>query len=1494
VQNSIRIKAEKELTSLLGMDVSIDAVNIAPFSRVTFRRVAITDSLGDTIVRADRLGAGLSISRLIIKRRLVVNYAEIIGLDARLTRDTPSSPLNIKPMIDALSPKDKNKPPAKFDFRVNTVVIRRSKFSYDVYSEAEDSARFDKNHIRIYDLRADLRLPRIANDNFRVVLQRLALSEQSGFTLKGLDGTFVVTDTAASVNGLDIALPNTHIAFENTRVSYPSLNSIKENLATRHINIAVKPESVVTLSDFSAFLPQIKKISTPLALSLNVGGTVDAMEVKSFEIADESESLWLRGNGYIHNLANSSTPEFSIPRFSIGCNSLELNEILSKLTDITPIASRLISNIGKIDVIGEAALTGQSAHCSATLLCDAGAVTVGAKALLASGKLSSCEFSADLDYIKGAQLFDSTVTALGRLGDINATLTGEGKVIHGNMSGSANLTIVSAEYAGRTLENVAVTAAYVGGAYKGVVTSHNQGLSFDIDAEFAQSGKRKTLSTDFSIAELSTGMLGATGVLADKILSGTGVIDLEWSMLDDIAGRVDVESLTMRNPDGSESKIGDMILLADNDGSSRSISLKSDVADVGISGDYRLSTLTSSMQQLGNQLLPQLIPQPKRVATVGDSITIAANIKTTAPLGSIVSLPVKVIYPVNLRGSFVSDAKEFNLTVDAPYLQQGNRLLENTTLAVKISDDIASGKPRGNAYFSTVYPTKKGEMTIDGTVFATDNHVDTQLDWKVDRDRDFNGNLSLSATFARDSASNKRMTLIDVNPGKLVFNDTAWTVSPAKISIKPEEITVADFRIGRGNQYLSIQGVASENEDDKIDIALRGVSLDYVFETLDIPTAMFGGVATGDIAAAGLLSRQPLLLTDNLDVKRLSYNYSLMGDTKIKSHWDNASKAIVIDAAVSQPNGGVSKINGEIKPLADSLDLYFDADRIEVGFLKPFMAAFTSSVSGYASGKAHLWGSFKYIDMVGDIFAEDLKLKLDFTNTIYSATDSVRLTPGHIDLKNITLTDVYGNTAILNGTLDHKFFKEPRFNFEITDAKNMLVYDVRENNETNWYGRVFANGSASVTGEPGIVNIGVDMTTAPNSTFTFVLNDAETASDYTFITFRDRDRDRKDSIAAATAPPKIVRELKQRIARTEDVGSGSVYTMNIAIGVNPAAQINLVMDPVGGDRIRAYGSGNLRMTYDSSSEDLKMFGTYTLQRGNYNFTLQDIIIKDFTIREGSSISFHGDPYAAQLNIQAVYSLTANLSDLDESFLEDRELNRTNVPVHALMLVSGDMRQPDIAFDLEFPTLSQDTYHKVKSIVSTEDMMNRQIIYLLALNKFYTPDYMNTTKGNEFVSVASSTISSQLSSMLGQLSENWRLAPNIRSDRGDFSDVEVDLALSSQLLNNRLLLNGNFGYRDKTLNNNSFIGDFDIEYLINRSGNLRLKAYNRYNDRNYYVKNALTTQGVGIVLKRDFDNIFSFLRRKKKKNDEVPADTLLAPVQEKSAPSEENADWIIIR
>ncbi len=706
-------------------------------------------------------------------------------------------------------------------------------------------------------------------------------------------------------------------------------------------------------------------------------------------------------------------------------------------------------------------------------------------------------------------------------------------------------------------------------------------------------------------------------------------------------------------------------------------------------------------------------------------------------------------------------------------------------------------------------------------------------------------------------------------------------MNPAKITVDgPKHIVIDGLNVHRDNQFVKIDGVAAEDEDSTLVVDLRNFSLDYLFESLGIDKVMLGGDASGVFNGSALLSGNPILSTPGLNVTAISYNKVVLGDALVKSRWDGERRAVTLDAVINQSDGRQSVIDGAIFPLDESLDITFNCDHVNVGFMQPYMEAFASDITGHASGRARLWGTFKYIDLKGDVFADDLRLKVNFTNTYYTARDSVHFRPGLIDLNGITIRDAEGHTANLNGWVKHKFFKEPRFEFSLTDAHDFLAYNETPRENPVWYGKIYGTGSASVKGWPGRVDISVDMATAPRSTFTFVLSDQEVADEYSFLTFRDKGKLSAQLTDTVLLQRDTSMDLVNRLRELVDAhntDTPSDYNISLQMRVTPDAQIVLVMDPVGGDRIRAYGSGHLRMDYGSANNDLKMYGTYTLDRGDYNFTLQDVIIKDFTIKNGSEIVFNGDPYGAQLNIQAVYALNANLSDLDESFLQDKDLNRTNVPVHALMKVNGDIRQPEITFDLEFPTLTTDIYRKVRSIISTDDMMNRQIIYLLALNRFYTPEYMtSTTKGNELVSVASSTISSQLSNMLGQISDNWNIAPTFRSDRGDFSDVEVDVALSSRLLNNRLLFNGNFGYRDNSLNANQFVGDFDLEYILDREGMWRLKAYNRYNDQNYYLRTATTTQGVGVVLKRDFDSFFSFLKAFRKKNRKQPTQIPLKP------------------
>ena len=114
------------------------------------------------------------------------------------------------------------------------------------------------------------------------------------------------------------------------------------------------------------------------------------------------------------------------------------------------------------------------------------------------------------------------------------------------------------------------------------------------------------------------------------------------------------------------------------------------------------------------------------------------------------------------------------------------------------------------------------------------------------------------------------------------------------------------------------------------------------------------------------------------------------------------------------------------------------------------------------------------------------------------------------------------------------------------------------------------------------------------------------------------------------------------------------------------------------------------------------------------------------------------------------------------------------------------------------------------------------------------------------------------------SNNWNFGANISTGDEGWNNAEYEGLLSGSLLNNRLLINGQFGYRDNAnTTNTSFIGDFDIRYLLKPNGNLAIKVYNQTNDR-YFTKSSLNTQGIGIIMKKDFNGFWDLMNIKRKK------------------------------
>lgn len=1449
VQQRLCDEGEKALGEFLNTQVDIGSVSISPFNQLELNDVLINDQQGDSLLTIDKLGAGISLKHLIAERRIVVTYGEIIGLDGRVTRPDKQSPTNLQFIIDAFKPKE-DKPPKPFDVQVNTVVVRKSALSYDVLDQPHKPGRLDVNHLAVNNLKADLTLPRLKNNDFEIKIKRLSFDEGSGLSLKNFSSNVHVTDNALDVEDIKVKLPGSNIALDDLHLEYSSLKNLGSELANMPLCVSTQG-STVTPADLSALVPQLSGFTDPLHIAATVVRDGNRIEFPALNVRSNRGGLSLNAHGQFSLPSQGGYTTLDLDRIDLKASAGEIDQLMKVIPGLTPKARDLIARCGNVSVDG--AMHGKPGKMSF------------------NGKLGTSLGNADLNgtltrqqegsrfmgHVKTDGLGVGSLLAKRELIDQVALDAQVDALLHnGDVSGRLDGHIPFVDFKGKRYHDITANIDKQGNSFTGSVAMNDPNGRVDVNGTAKLDGANSTYDVNINTQGLNLARMGLLNKYADHRLDLNATASFWGNSLDNASGNIQVADFRFTDNHGKGLKFNLLELNADNSDGDKVISIESDHINGYISGQYDFKTIVPTIKHMLAKAFPQYLGDFAEYSHAGEPNDVRFNlvINPDDELHEMLNLPVNLAYRTIIEGNINETDTTFNLVVDAPLLLQGNKLIEQTRLFAalnSVTDNVVLN-------IQSRYPAKKGMIDINLDASGQDNRIDANLGWRMPGEKDFHGNLNVNGLIDRGE-DGKIKADIDLTPSQLVFNDTIWTVEKGHINVGNGMITVSNIAGGRGDQYIRVNGKVSKDPDDELCLEMKDVNLDYVFETLAIDHVDFGGRATSQLYASDLLSGAPRIYTPSLLIKNISYNGAVLGDIDIKASYDNDSQGVIVSGDIAQSNGRHSMLDGGIYIADDSLYIEFDTDHANVEFLKPYMEAFTGDVEGEMSGKAILFGNFHTINLMGDVVADSLRFLIDYVNCYYTCSNvPIHIIPDFIEFKDVPIHDREGHEAKFGGWLKHDAFHNPEFKFAITDARDFLSYDTNPSINPDWYGTIYGNGACFVEGGPGIVNIRVNMTSAPHSKFTFVMSDNKQADHYNFITFRDRDAAKAPPVIETVDSIALIKSMFNHKDKPQENTEPSAYNIDVQGDITPDVALTVVMDPIGGDQIKATGSGSLRMTYNNNGE-LETYGKYTLEKGTYNFSLQDLILKDFTIRDGSSISFQGDPYAAMLDLEAAYSLNANLRDLDDSFGDD-DLNRTNVPVRALLRARGIISQPEISFDLEFPSLTTDAYRKVKSIISTDEMMNRQIIYLLALNRFYTPEYLGTDANQNvqlISSVASSTISAQLSSILGKMTDILSIAPNFRTNKGDLSDMEVDVMLSSQLLNNRLLLNGNFGYRDNTYNtsNPNFIGDFDIEYLLNNKGTFRLKAYNHFNDQNYYLRNALTTQGVGVVWKHDFDRLF---------------------------------------
>ncbi len=1450
VQQRISVFVASELSGVLHTQLSIGRINMGLLNRIIIDDLLLDDQSGKEMLKISRLSAKFDILPL-FKGKISIGNVQLFGFNVNLEKKTPEDIPNFQFVLDAFVSKDTVKKESHLDLRINSLLIRRGRASYNVLSAEETPGRFNAQHIQLRNIIANISLKAFQNDSVNAAIKRMSVEEEnSGFELKKLSLKVVANEQKMNIENFAIELPNTSLAMDTIRVEYDSLGAFNNFANEVRFSCRILPSNV-TPCDLAAFVPALSPFTEQLQVAVETNGTVNQLNCPHLSVTADSH-FQLRGDVSLQDLSH---PQDAFVFGNLSKLYADPEGVaffvrnLSKNHEATP---PVLQRLGTISFNGE--VSGYF-----TDLVTYGVVRTDMGSIKTDLKLSSNKEKGYFAYsgaIKTADFKLGDMLANEKLGKVTFNLNVDGNH-HENQPPLIIMKglVASIDYSDYTYENITLDGEYKQGGFNGKVALDDENGSVQLNGSINTASHIPTFNFQAAIHNVRPHELHLTPQYKDSEISVRLTADFTGGSIDEMNGEINIDSLQFTAPDKDYFLDNLKITASRKDDFQKQLKITSNFLHASIEGDYSYRTLPVSVLNIMRRYVPALILPGKRQIESENNFHFDISIFNTDLLSAMFNVPLKVYTHSTLKGYFNDKAQRLRVEGYFPRLRYGEKFIESGMMLCENPGD----KFHAHIRFSNRKP--EGAINVALEAQAKDNIIQTSLNWGNSSAVTYSGKLAATAHFIRTQAGehdSKCMraaskavsalkTVVDVQKTDIILNDTLWEIHPSQVVIDSGKVHINDFYFSHQDRHLRINGTISEMPEDTIRLDLKNINIDYVFDIANLGVN-FQGEATGPAYASQVL-KKPIMHTD-LFIRNFGLNNGLLGDADIHGEWHHEVEGIYLDARIREKEIARSHVYGYIYPIKpkSALDLQIEADNTNLKFIEYFMSNITPEFNGRASGNVHFYGKFKGLTMEGNVFG-DASMKVDVLNTTFFLKDSIKIEPNGLTFRNNRILDPHGNQGRVNGYLHYRHFKDInyRFQFEVND---MLVMNTKESLDFPFYGTVYGTGSALIAGNAqNGVNIDVAMTTNRNTNFVYIKDNVSSAVSNQFIKFVDKTPRRAvlDSINLASDYELAQQEMQQEEGETD-------IRLNLLVDATPDATMRIVMDPIAGDYISGRGTGNIRAEFYNKSDDMKMFGNYRISQGLYKFSLQEVIRKDFTIKNGSTINFNGSPLDATMDIQASYTVnSASLNDLVPN--ASNYGVQTNIKVNCIMNLTGQLTSPEIKLSLEVPNERDEVQALIRNYIPTDEQMNMQILYLLGIGKFYTPENVDATQNSNMMSsVLSSTLSGQLNNALSNIinSNNWNIGTNLSTGEKGWTDMEFEGMLSGQLLNNRLLINGNFGYRDNPMANTNFVGDFEAEWLVNRSGDIRLKAYNETNDR-YYTRTNLTTQGIGIIFKKDFNH-----------------------------------------
>lgn len=1440
VQNFVVHKAAEVVSRKLETTVSIDRVDIGIFSKIKVKGFYVEDYGRDTLLYVGKLDAYVT-GFGIFGGGLAFSRGEIA--DAKLyLRQMPDGEMNIKQIVSRISDPDK---PKKGNFRLS--LKRASIENMDLCLERIDSVApdygIDFSHMHLYGLTARVDDFVIDGSAIYTTIAALTARERSGFVLDHLAGRFYMTQGCLGFEDASIVT-----ARSNIRIPYISLvgNSwaeYKDFLGQVRIEAALRNTSVST-DDIAWFAPKLRDWHVDFSnIDVEVAGVVSdfTAKVRSMHVG---EGTTLVADAVVKGLPDIRDTWFdlSVPRLHSSAEAVDglaLGIAGRKLSDKLV---GILGNSGSVDL--NARFKGKLASFDMQLgaATEVGDIACNLRMSPLKKGLSSVRGDVETRNLRLGELLDRR-DLLG-----NATLTAYVDGVIGKGVADANIAgnVTQLGFNGYVYDSLRLDGRLRNREFDGRVTARDPNLDFDFFGlvDFNDSVPRYDFTMDLRHADLARLHINRRDSVSQ--LSAHIVANAGGRSLDDLNGRIQVTGARYRYND-KEIEASNMTVTGENSERSKLVELRSDFADATFRSKTSYRTVFEYLRRSAWKYLPMLReappeagPSERKAAVANDFSLLSVNIRNFNPVADAVSAGLQVADGSSLQLLFNPASDQLSLKASSEYIERRRMLA--TRLSVNASnrgDSLAVYASAEDLYAGVLHLPR---LSLTGG--ARQGRVQLSAGFN-DTTRRVSGLVGFRSAVVDEHGPNGRVVDLRILPSHITRGDKTWQIYAHKILIDTARIVIDKFFVMNREQELLLNGIASRSRADSVTLSLRNFDLSPFTQVAERMGYVIEGRTNGSAQMKSVLRGGEIsadILFDSVEVNDIP-----APPMRLASRWDfarNRAGVTVVDRLKRD-----TLVRGFYAP--DQMRYYarVDIDSLDMGLLDPILTGVISSTEGVASADLVLQGQRREAELAGEIHVSGLRTKVDFTQVAYSMPEAVlSVKNNRFKASNVAVFDPQGHRGRFDFDMSLQHLSNISYDVRVA-PQQMLVLDTDADDNDAFYGKVYATGSARISGDKGAVKMDIAASTDGNSSFVLPLSSKSNISNADFVVFVQPEKtDTLDNVARK----KLLFERKHR----QRADASNQMNITMALDVRPDAEVEI---DVAGNTVKGRGEGTLNLAINPRANIFEIYGDYTISEGSFMLSLQQIINKRFTIESGSSIQWTGSPMNALLDIDAVYKLKASLQPLLQGTSENLGGDRS-VPVECIIHLGDRLSNPSIGFDVRVPGSDPETQTLVTNALSTPETVDTQFLYLLLFNSFMSE---NSSQAN--ANIGSSVSAATGLEFVSNMVSNWLSSSDYNvviryRPKSELTSDEVDFGLSKSLINNRLFVEveGNYLIDNKqaAVNNNSmsnFMGEAYITYLIDRAGTLKLKAFTQTIDR-FDENQGLQETGIGVYFKEDFNNL----------------------------------------